>query len=139
MTGSVKTVCVLAACLALAGGAAAHHSFAMFDQSKPVTLVGTVREFQFTNPHAFIELTAPAAAGGAATDWSIELNSPNNLRRQGWSRDSLKPGDKVTVVINPLREARNGGLFVFATLADGKTLGDPNQGRSGPINSPGLK
>ena len=78
---------LLAACAA--GPALAHHSFAMFDQSKQLTLAGSVKEFQFTNPHAFIELRVPAAAGGAATDWSIELNSPTNLRRQGWARDSL--------------------------------------------------
>ena len=112
----------------------------MFDQSKQITLVGAVREFQFTNPHAFIELRVPAApAGAAANDWSIELNSPNNLRRQGWSRDSLKPGDRVTVVINPLREGKNGGLFVSAILADGKVLGDPNRARGGPINVPQLQ
>ena len=109
----------------------------MFDQSKQLPLTGTVKDFQFTNPHAFIELDVPNA-GAAPTDWSIELNSPNNLRRQGWTRDSLKVGDKVTVVINPVKDGKKGGLFVYATLADGKVLGDPNQGRNGPVNAPGL-
>ena len=129
-------------CAALAlgcGPALAHHSFAMFDQSKQVTLAGTVREFQFTNPHAFIELDVVGPGGGPAVDWSIELNSPNNLRRQGWTRDSLKPGDKITAVIAPVKDGKTGGLFIYATLAGGKVLGDPGQARSGPINAPGLQ
>ena len=122
---------------ALALPAAAHHSFAMFDQRKIMTLEGTVTEFQWTNPHAFIEISVPA--GGAATHWSIELNSPNNLRRQGWTRDSLKPGDRVTVVMNPLKDGKSGGLFVGVTLADGKVLGDPTRVGGGPINVPQIK
>ena len=110
----------------------------MFDQSKQLPLTGTVKDFQFTNPHAFIELDVPNA-GAAPTDWSIELNSPNNLRRQGWTRDSLKPGDKITAVIAPVKDGKTGGLFIYATLAGGKVLGDPAQARGGPINAPGLQ
>ena len=65
----------------------------MFDQRKIMTLEGTVTEFQWTNPHAFIEIDVPA--GGATQHWSIELNSPNNLKRQGWTRTALKRGDRV--------------------------------------------
>lgn len=113
--------------------AAAHHSFAMFDQKKIMTLTGTVEQFQWTNPHAFIELTA---AGG--THWSIELNSPNNLKRQGWTRVSLRAGDKVTVRINPLRDGHPGGLFLDVKTADGRVLdsGLPKDGK--PINVPQL-
>ncbi|MEO6340759.1 MAG: DUF6152 family protein [Caulobacteraceae bacterium] len=109
--------------LLAAGAASAHHSFAMFDQKKTVSLVGVVREFQWTNPHSFIELDV-AGPAGAAEHWSVEMNSPNNLKRQGWSRVSLKPGDKVTCLINPLREGKQGGLFIAVTLPDGKVLGD---------------
>lgn len=125
---------VLTAAMGAGGAAWAHHSFAMFDQSKQTTLVGAVREFQWTNPHAFIEIAVQAT--GPADNWSVELNSPNNLRRQGWTRDSLKAGDHVTLVINPLRDGKKGGLFVSAVLADGKVLGDPQRARCGPINVP---
>ena len=126
---------VVFAALALLAGvpAAGHHSFAMFDQTKIMTLEGTVTEFQWTNPHAFIELDA---AGGR--HWSIELNSPNNLKRQGWSRDALKPGDKIKLRMSPLRNGKPGGLFLDLTRADGKLLdsGLPKNGQ--PVNVPRL-
>ena len=116
--------------------AAAHHSFAMFDQKKIMTLEGTVREFQWTNPHAFIELEVPN--GGTTTRWSIELNSPNNLKRQGWNRTALKAGDKVTLRMNPLRDGHPGGLFLDVRLPGGKVLdsGLPKDGT--PVNVPRL-
>ena len=124
--------------LALAAGTAAlaHHSFAMFDQKKMMTLDGTVHEFQWTNPHAFIELDV--ASGGKLQRWSIELNSPNNLKRQGWVRNSLKPGEKVKVRIAPLRNGKHGGLFLDLTKPDGKVLdsGLPKDGT--PVNVPQL-
>ena len=104
----------------------AHHSFAMFDRDKEVTLVGTVREFQWTNPHAFIEMDVPDAKG-AAEKWSIELNSPNNLTRQGWKSSLLKPGDKISLTMNPLRDGKKGGLFVSVVLPDGKVIKDPTR------------
>jgi len=109
------------ALLLAATQAQAHHSFAMFDQTKKVVLKGTVAEFQWTNPHSFIELDVPDA-GGKVEHWGIELNSPNNLTRQGWHRTTLKPGDKVTVTINPLRNGMKGGLFNSVVLPDGHTL-----------------
>lgn len=122
--------------LASAGPALAHHSFAMFDQTKVMTLNGTVREFQWTNPHAFIELDV--SNGGKAQHWSIELNSPNNLKRQGWHRTSLKTGEKVSVRIAPLRNGHTGGLFLDLKKADGKMLdsGLPKDGT--PVNVPRL-
>lgn len=121
---------------ASAGPALAHHSFAMFDQTKVMTLNGTVREFQWTNPHAFIELDVPN--GGEAQHWSIELNSPNNLKRQGWSRTSLKTGEKISIRIAPLRNGHSGGLFLDLKKADGKVLdsGLPKNGT--PVNVPRL-
>ncbi|MEO6151586.1 MAG: DUF6152 family protein [Croceibacterium sp.] len=117
-----------------AAPASAHHSFAMFDQAKAVTLKGQVVQFQWTNPHAFIELDV-AGASGPPVRWSVELNSPNNLTRQGWRRSSLKAGDKVTLVLNPLRSGKKGGLFKNVTMADGRVLGDIRTG-TGPINVP---
>src|SRR5687767_1013925 len=87
--------------------ALAHHSFAMFDQTKLMTLDGTVHEFQWTNPHSFIELDV--RSGGRTQRWSIELNSPNNLTRQGWRRSSLKAGERISVRIAPLRNGHTGG------------------------------
>ncbi len=123
----------LAVCAAAA--ASAHHSFAMFDQSQQLTLKGTVREFQWTNPHAWIHLDVPNTSGGVDT-WQVELNSPNNLKRQGWKSTSLKVGDAVTLMLNPLKDGTKGGLFVAVTLADGSVLGDPTRARGGPINVP---
>ena len=137
MNKTTASACAL--CLALAGlvplaaPALAHHSFAMFDQRKVMTLEGTVAEFQWTNPHAFIELDAK---GGR--HWSIELNSPNNLKRQGWNRASLKPGDRIAVRIAPLRNGKSGGLFLDLTKTDGTVLdsGLPKNGT--PVNVPQL-
>ena len=121
--------------LAVALPALPHHSFAMFDQMKLVALKGTVREFQWTNPHAWIQIDVPNEKGKVQM-WSVELNSPNNLRRQGWKSSSLKAGDNVTVTINPLRDGKKGGLFVAVTLPDGTTLGDATRAGGGPINIP---
>lgn len=134
-----RPIAALAASLALAlvtgvAPALAHHSFAMFDQKKVMTLEGTVVQFQWTNPHAFIELDVPS--GARAQRWSIELNSPNNLTRQGWRRSSLRPGEKVSVRVAPLRNGHPGGLFLDLTKADGTILdsGLPKDGT--PVNVP---
>jgi hypothetical protein len=122
--------------LLAAGAAFAHHSFAMFDRDKEVVLNGTVSEFQWTNPHAFIELEVPDSQG-KAEKWSVEMNSPNNLTRQGWKSSMLKTGDKVSVTLNPLRDGKKGGLFVAITFADGKVIRDPtNRQRTSPVESP---
>ena len=131
--GVTAAVSLVLAATAGAGAAWAHHSFAMFDQSKQVSLSGTVKDFQWTNPHAWIEVLVPDGKGGGDV-WSVELNSPNNLIRQGWKRTAMKPGDKVTVVINPLKDGKKGGLFNAVTLADGTVLGNPKP--TGPINVP---
>ncbi len=133
-TRTVSCVAMLAA-LCVTASAFAHHSFAMFDQSKQVTLKGTVREFQWTNPHAWIHLDVPNASGGVDS-WQVELNSPNNLKRQGWKSTSLMAGEKVTLMLNPLKDGTKGGLFISVTLPDGTVLGDPTRARGGPINVP---
>jgi hypothetical protein len=135
----LQTAVVLLGLLAM-GSAGAHHSFAMFDQTQRVTLKGTVSEFQWTNPHAFIQLAVTNSAG-VREEWSIELNSPNNLKRQGWSSTSLKPGDQVTLVTYPLRDMNDhkGGLFIEVTKADGTVLKEAAfAGNRGPVNVPNL-
>jgi hypothetical protein len=124
----------LGAVAMLAMPAASHHSFAMFNQREIMTLEGTVRQFQWTNPHAFIELDV--RQGNDTRTWSIELNSPNNLTRQGWRRNSLRPGERITLRMNPLRDGATGGLFLDLRKADGTVLdsGLPKNGQ--PINVP---
>ena len=133
-SGFSQMIAALTVAAAIPGAAWAHHSFAMFDQKREVSLVGTVHEFQWTNPHAFIEIEIRPAAGGAAETWSVEMNSPNNLTRQGWKRNSLKAGDKVTCTINPLRDGSKGGLFVAVTLPDGKVLANPSKVGGAEVN-----
>jgi hypothetical protein len=109
-----------------------HHSFAMFDQTKNITLTGTVTAFEWTNPHAYIEVDVPQAGGGVK-QWSVEMGSPSILQQGGWTFKTLKFGDKVTVEISPLRNGDPGGLLVRATLPDGKVLGNgPGRGPAAP-------
>jgi hypothetical protein len=117
----------LIACAALAGlaaslntGLSAHHSFAVFDMTSERTITGTVSKFEWTNPHTFIFVDAPNDKGVMET-WAIEGMSPNYLGRRGWSKTSVKPGDKITVTVRPLKDGKAGGMFVRALL-DGKTL-----------------
>jgi hypothetical protein len=107
--------------MSLGGAASAHHSTAMFDYSKTQTLSGQVRQFQWGNPHCYIQILVPDDQGGA-TEWSIEGGTPSSMTRMGWSPDSLKPGDKVTLAIAPMRDGSKAGTVKTATLADGKVL-----------------
>jgi hypothetical protein len=104
--------------------ALAHHSFAMFDADKKVTVAGTVKEFQWTNPHAFI-LMMVSNSDGQLEQWSIEMGGPGGLARQGWVPKTLRPGMNVSVVMHPLREG-HGGQFLAVTLPDGTKLGNPD-------------
>jgi len=104
-----------------AGPTPAHHSFAMFDATKTTELQGAVKEFQWTNPHAWILLTV--AKEGQAQEWAIELNGPSGLARQGWRPKTLTPGMPVKMQIHPLRDGTNGGQFLDITLPDGTHMG----------------
>jgi hypothetical protein len=114
----------LVTCAALALGervATAHHSFAAFDRERNVILSGTVKEFQWTNPHAWIQLLVPE--GNEQREWSIEAGSPNMMARQGWKSRTLKPGDKISLVMHPIHSGAAIGSLVSVTLADGTVLG----------------
>lgn len=123
----MKTVAAAAAALAAAGAALtavpafAHHSTAMFEWGKEKKITGTVKEFQWTNPHTWTVFLVSDGKGGQE-EWGLEGMSPNYLGRNGWSKASLKPGDKVDMVIYPLRDGRKGGFTVAVTFADGKTI-----------------
>jgi hypothetical protein len=116
---------VLLAALAVASfPVAAHHSGAMFDDGKSVTITGTVKEFQWTNPHCWIQVLVPGAAGPSeAVEWSVEMGAPFELFRTGLRPKTIKPGDRITVVVHPMRDGTPAGLFVSATGSDGKALG----------------
>ncbi len=111
--------------LAFAAPAVAHHSFAMFDRDKDVTLTGVVKEFEWTNPHVWIHMTVDDQATGKPAVWSFEMQSIQTNATLGWRADSVRPGDKISVEFHPLKDGSRGGQLVSATLADGKRLGGP--------------
>jgi Family of unknown function (DUF6152) len=121
----VKFVSQLAIATALAlscSAAGAHHSFAMFDLAKDVTVVAVVREVQFTNPHVWLQIVVTDEKG-VATEWSIESGAPGMMLRNGWKPSTLKPGDKITLTMHPLRNGNPGGSLVKVKVPDGRELG----------------
>jgi hypothetical protein len=100
----------------------AHHSPAMFDFSKELTLTGTVRLFQWTNPHSYIQLVVKPD-DGPEQEWSLEMGANVYLYNLGWRPSTVKAGDTLTVTVVPLRNGGQAGLLVRATTADGKSLG----------------
>jgi len=119
---TIKLLGLAGAVLVLAGPAFAHHSFAMFDYNKEVTIAGELKDLQWTNPHIHIIVNVPNGRGGIA-EWDVEGGTPGNLRRTGWSRDVVKPGEKISIVIHPLKNGTTGGMLVSAKKGDGSTIG----------------
>jgi hypothetical protein len=109
-------------CLLVTNIAAAHHSTAMFDMQHTVTLNGTVKQFDWTNPHTFIFLEVQDPATHATESWSIEGMSPNYLSRNGWTRHTLQPGDKIGMELHLLKDGRKGGFCATVTLPNGTVL-----------------
>jgi hypothetical protein len=101
--------------------ALAHHSGTMFESEKTVTVSGTVKEFAYVNPHAWLYVVV-ADGNGEETLWGFEAEAPSTLMRAGIKHDSLQPGDLVTVTARPLRDGRPAGAFVSVTKADGTVL-----------------
>jgi hypothetical protein len=95
----------------------------MFDTAKRLTMSGTVTSFEWTNPHAYIEIDVPDEKG-ITKHWSVELGSTSILMQAGWKFTDIKAGDKITVVLNPLRSGEAGGLLVTVTVRDGRVLGN---------------
>ena len=112
---------LLATLLLYTSPAAAHHSFTMFDNSKTVVITGVIKEFQWTNPHTWTWIDVTNDQGVTET-WGIEGMSPNYLGRRGWTKESLKPGDKVSITIFPLKNGEKGGTFLRCKLADGREM-----------------
>ena len=122
MKSALFALCGVSLALAAAAPASAHHSGAMFDRTKEVTLVGTIKELQWTNPHSWIEVMVPDATG-KQVQWSFEMEGPNVMHRQGWNAKTIKPGDHVTIVGRPLKDGRPGASYVSIKLPDGRILG----------------
>ena len=116
---------------ALAGPALAHHSFAMYDNDHQIKLTGVVSQFQWTNPHVYIALAATDAAG-AEKDWTIECANPGILDRAGWKFNMVKAGDKLVIIVAPLKSGEPGALLKEITLPDGRVF------NNGPAAGPAL-
>jgi hypothetical protein len=110
-----------------AGPATAHHSYAMFDMTRIVTLDATITQFKWQNPHSFMEADIKTPDG--TEHWAIEMTAPNNLVQEGWKRTTVKPGDHVTIYVHPLRSGDKGGSFAGVKLADGRVLGQSTSGK----------
>ncbi len=121
MTSIARAGLLVALTWLLAPYALAHHSSSMFDRSETLVLSGTVKEYQFLNPHTWIEILVEDESGGT-TQWSIEASGRRPMVNMGLGPTRLKPGDKVTVRAHPLRDGRNGGLFIDITLPDGEVI-----------------
>jgi Family of unknown function (DUF6152) len=115
------------AAVAFVAPAFAHHSFAMFDQDKTVTFKGTVKEFEWSNPHVWLRVMVVDQATGKALQYAFEMGSVRRSMLDGWKADSVKPGDTITVTIHPLKDGARGGMYLSAALASGKSFG-----RTGP-------
>jgi hypothetical protein len=113
-----------------AHGALAHHSPVMFDQTQPRTMTGIVREFQWTNPHSYIQLIVKNDQG-QDEEWSLEMGASVYLYNLGWRPSSVTAGDTLTVTIAPLRKGGTGGLLLKAATSDGKLIGRAPAGASG--------
>ena len=121
----------LLAIFACAAPVFGHHSFAAFDMAKTSPLSGVVKEFQWLNPHSWIQMVVTDASG-KAVEWSIETGSPSSLSRQGWKPKILKPGDEVNLTMHPLRDGRPGGSLITVTLKDGTRIGGNPVGDQDP-------
>ncbi len=121
MRTAFVSAAALAALALTSGPALAHHSFAMFDRDKQIQISGTVKEFQYTNPHSWILIVAPGA-DGKPVEWGFESEGPSTLLRNGVKRSSLLPGEKVTATAFPMRDGRPAGALISITKADGSVI-----------------
>jgi len=117
-----KAICLAGVAVAFAAPAFAHHSFAMFDATKNVTLQGTVKEFEWTNPHSWLRVMVNDEKTGKPVLWALELSSPARLITMGMKSDSVKAGDVVSVTFHPMKDGTRGGQFIQAMLPGGKAV-----------------
>jgi len=132
---ALQKILLLSAAMTVGGSAWGHHSFAMFDLDKEVTLEGVVKEFQWSNPHVWLQILVPDAKGGT-TEWSLEAGAPGMLTRTGWKSSMLKANDKVSVVIHPLKSGAPGGSLMKVTLPNGRVMGPGGPALPAPSKPP---
>lgn len=126
----IRTVALPCAIALAAAPTSAHHSFAMFDNTRSITIHGNVTGFQWTNPHVYLDVDAEDGPG-KTKHYTLEMTSPNMMSRGGWTSRTVKPGDVVTVIVSPLKDGQAGGLVLVLTLPSGKKMlpGVPNADR----------
>jgi len=127
-TNLTRAFSVAAIAVGIAAPALAHHSFAMFDADKTLTMAGTIKEFEWVNPHSWMHVTIQDPATGKPAEYSFEMGSPGQLGSKGMKPDSVHPGDKVTIRFHPLKDGSRGGQYMSLTMADGKVWGNPGPG-----------
>ena len=113
---------VAIAIAAFALQARAHHSFAMFDHEKMITVSGALKEFEWTNPHCWLHVAVADPATGRTVDWAFEMGSIGQVAAQGWKVDSVKTGDKITITGHPMKDGSRGGQYLSAMLPDGRSF-----------------
>jgi hypothetical protein len=125
MSLRIAALAIIAAAFALE--AQAHHSFAMFDQEKIISVSGTLKEFEYTNPHCWLHINVVDPATGKTQEWAFEMGSVGQIAAQGWKADTVKPGDKITVDAHPMKDGSRGGQYQAARLPDGRSFKQPPQ------------
>jgi hypothetical protein len=144
LKGQILTVLAVAAMMLSPKGADAHHSFAMFDREKTVKVQAVVKELQWTNPHIWLNVMI-LNDQGVPEEWGFESGPTATLKRAGWTRDLLKPGDKIGITMNPMKDGSHAGNLVNVTLADGTVYGlgiqgtKPEEGETLPEDAPPAK
>ncbi len=103
----------------------AHHSFTMFDHEKLITISGTLKEFEWSNPHCWLHIVVADTATGRNLEWAFEMGSITQIAEQGWKADSVKPGDKITVIGHPLKDGSRGAQYRHVSLGDGRSFKHP--------------
>lgn len=128
-----RLVAGLVAVLALpAGAATAHHSAAMFDRAKTITLQGVVKTYAYTQPHSWVDLIVTPEGGGAPQEWGIECGTPPAMRNQGLTPSTLKPGDKIVARVHPLKDGSTQGSFIDITV-NGRVYGNGRPATGEPV------
>ena len=129
------TACIATGLVSFTGIVTAHHSGAMYESSRTVVLNGTITEFNWVNPHSSIKIEV-AGTDGKPVIWAIEMNTPQNLVREGWKRTTIKSGDKAAITVRPMRDGLPAGFYVSIKLADGTVLSGAPPAAAAPGTPP---
>jgi hypothetical protein len=122
---NAKFICLAIAVAVVITPAQAHHSFAMFDRDKLITVSGTLKEFEWTNPHCWLHVAVLDPNSGRTVEWAFEMGSIGQVAQQGWKMDTVKPGDKITIDAHPMKDGSRGGQYEGAKLSDGRSFKQP--------------